>query len=87
VLTLALGRAVVVLTVVGIAERRGSADLARTLYDQHEPSASAPPAPRRRQQAGEEEAGAPAMGPHGQGKPDKRGRRQAVALKRLGGDG
>ena len=87
VLTLALGRAVVVLTVVAIAARRGSADLAQTLYTQHEPAASGlrtPPRPRTAQDG--TTAAGPSDGPRPEGRPGKRDRAQAVALKQRGGD-
>lgn len=87
VLTLALGRAVVVLTVVAIAARRGSADMAQTLYSQHEPEASNLRAqPRRRAPQDDANAGVPTAGPQRKGRPGKRDRAQATALKRHGGD-
>jgi ribosome-associated heat shock protein Hsp15 len=82
VLTLALGRAVVVLTVTGIAGRRGSADQARSLYVQHEPSVSGPGAPASRRTAPDSAVGAPRPA----GRPSKRDRAQAAALKRRSGD-
>jgi len=92
VLTLALGRAVAVLTVVAIAARRGSAEAARTLYVRHEPhepherGASGPRAQPGQQTTQEGVADAPPAGPRPEGRPDKRKRRQAVTLKRRGGD-
>jgi len=87
VLTLALGRAVVVLTVVAIAARRGSADLARTLYIQHEPETSSLHAqPRRPAVQDGTAAGESAAGPRPEGRPGKRDRRQAAALKRHGSE-
>jgi len=87
VLTLALGRAVVVLTVVAIAARRGSADLARTLYIQHEPETSSLHTQPLRPAAQDGTAsGEPTAGPRPEGRPGKRDRRQAAALKRHGGD-
>ncbi|NIO25562.1 MAG: RNA-binding S4 domain-containing protein, partial [Gammaproteobacteria bacterium] len=43
VLTLALGRAVVVVTVVALSPRRVSAELARTLYAWHQPEGPGSP--------------------------------------------
>ena len=86
-LTLALGRAVVVLTVIAIAARRGSADLAQALYIQHEPEASSPRTQPRRQTAPDgAAAGEPRPGPRPEGRPGKRDRRLAAALKQHGGD-
>ena len=82
VLTLALGRAVVVLTVIAIADRRGSADLAQKLYAQHEPAASSLRMLPRRWTAQDRTAG----GPRPEGRPSKRERAQAAALKRRGGE-
>ena len=82
VLTLALGRAVVVLTVIAIADRRGSANLAQTLYSKHEPAASSLRTPPRRWTAQD----GIAAGPRLEGRPSKRARAQAAALKRRGGD-
>jgi ribosome-associated heat shock protein Hsp15 len=89
VLTLALGRAVAVLTVVAIAARRGSAEAARTLYVRHEPHERGASSPRT--QPGQQTtqggvADAPATGPRPEGRPDKRKRRQAATLKRHAGD-
>jgi ribosome-associated heat shock protein Hsp15 len=87
VLTLALGRTVVVLTVVAIAARRGSADLARTMYTQHEPETSGLlTQPRRRTAQDGIAVGEPTAGPRPEGRPGKRDRRQAAALKRHGGN-
>ena len=87
VLTLALGRAVVVLTVVAIAERRGSADIARTLYVQHEPTVvGVVESPGRRTAQDVAVADQTAAGPRPKGRPDKRERRQAAVLKRRNDD-
>jgi ribosome-associated heat shock protein Hsp15 len=87
VLTLALGRAVVVLTIAAIAARRGSADLARTLYIQHEPEAPSARTPPGQHTAQENTiADAPAAGPRPEGRPGKRERRQAAVLKQRGGN-
>jgi hypothetical protein len=86
VLTLALDRAVVVLTVVAIAARRGSAEAARALYIQHEPADSSLRTQPRRQTARDDTAsGAPAAESRPERRPGKRDRRQAAALKRHGG--
>ena len=87
VLTLALGRAVVVLTVVALADRRGSAEVAKTLYSQHEPAPSGlHNRPHRPAAQARTIADAPAQGPRSEGRPGKRERRQAAALKRHRGD-
>ena len=87
VLTLALGRAVVVLTVVAVAARRGSVDLAQTLYIQHEPETSSlGTQPQRRTAQNGTAASEPPAGPRPEGRPGKRDRRQAVALKRHGSE-
>jgi ribosome-associated heat shock protein Hsp15 len=87
VLTLALGRAVIVVTVVAIAARRGSASLAQTLYIRHEPETSSlPTQPRPRAGQDGTTAAGPSDRPQPQGRPGKRDRRQAAALKRHGGD-
>jgi len=89
VLTLALGRAVVVLTVVALAARRGSAEAARALYvrhEPHEPGASSPRARPGQQTTQGGVADAPAAGPRPEGRPDKRERARATALKRHGGE-
>ncbi len=82
VLTLALGRAVVVLTVIAIAGRRGSADLAQTLYARHEPAASSLRTPPWRWTAQDGTTAGPRPG----GRPSKHDRAQAAALKRHGGN-
>ena len=72
VLTLALGRGVRIIEVRDIADRRGSADIARTLYIDRTPAASPDPAPV-----------APSDPAPGAGKrPDKRDRRRLARLKR-----
>ncbi len=87
VLTLALGRTVVVLTILALAARRGSADLAQTLYIQHEPEASSLRTQSRRLAAQEvATAGVPNAGPRPEGRPDKRERRRAAVLKRHADD-
>jgi ribosome-associated heat shock protein Hsp15 len=70
VVTIALDRGVRVLKVAGFAERRGSADLARGLYEDLSP----PPEARSEPRAGARETGA--------GRPTKRERR---AIDRLHG--
>jgi len=73
VLTLALGRTVRVITVTGIADRRGSAVAASRLYEERAPSltiSSRAPANDRDADAGSER------------RPDRRGRRRILALKR-----
>jgi ribosome-associated heat shock protein Hsp15 len=75
VVTVALDRAVRVLKVVGFAERRGSADDARTLCEDIQPEPGLPaktPAPP------------PAVRDRGAGRPTKQERR---AIARLTGDG
>lgn len=73
VLTLALGRTVRVITVTGIADRRGSAVAASRLYEERAPSltiSSRAPANDRDADVGSN------------GRPDRRGRRRILALKR-----
>jgi len=87
VLTLALGRTVVVLTILALAARRGSTNLARTLYIQHEPAASGlPVSPRQHPAQKRIAADMPDAGPRPEGRPDKRERARAAALKRRAGD-
>ena len=87
VLTLALGRAVVVLTVVALADRRGSADQARTLFSQHETAPSGLRIQPRRQTSQDGPiADVLTSGPRPQGRPGKRERRRATVLKQRGGD-
>ena len=87
VLTLALGRTVVVLTILALAARRGSTNLARTLYIQHEPAASGLRMQSRQRTAQEvATADVPDAGPRPEGRPDKRERARAAALKRRAGD-
>jgi ribosome-associated heat shock protein Hsp15 len=69
VVTIALDRNVRVLKVIGYAERRGSADIARTLYEDLTP----PPAPPQEPQAGARDEGA--------GRPTKRQRREIDRLQ------
>ncbi|HSG94395.1 MAG TPA: RNA-binding S4 domain-containing protein [Afifellaceae bacterium] len=87
VLTLTLGRAVIVLTIVALAARRGSAEAARTLYIQHEPDTSSR-RPKFGSPAGQEGiiASNPSAGPRPEARPGKRDRRQAAAMKRQGGE-
>ncbi len=86
VLTLALGRTVVVLTILAITGRRGSAELARSLYRQHEPPSGLPMPPRQRPAQERFTADAPVAGPQPEGRPSKRERARATALKRHAGD-
>jgi ribosome-associated heat shock protein Hsp15 len=69
VITVALDRNVRILKVQGFAERRGSAETARPLYDDLTP----PPEPPREPQAGAREEGA--------GRPTKRERREIDRLQ------
>ena len=70
VITVALDRNVRILKVVGYAERRGSADIARALFEDLTP----PPAPKpERPPSGTREEGA--------GRPTKRDRRQIDRLQ------
>jgi ribosome-associated heat shock protein Hsp15 len=69
VITVALDRNVRILKVLGFAERRGSAETARPLYEDLTP----PPAPPREPQAGAREEGA--------GRPTKRERREIDRLQ------
>jgi ribosome-associated heat shock protein Hsp15 len=73
VLTIALDRRVRVLKVVGYAERRGSAEIARELYEDLTPPASATP---RVPPAGVRDEGS--------GRPTKRERRDTDRLKGSG---
>ena len=73
VVTVALDRTVRVLKVVGFAERRGSADLARGLYEDLAPAPSRPAKPEE----------APATREPGEGRPTKRDRR---AIERFKGE-
>ena len=68
VVTIALDRNVRVLKVIGYAERRGSAETVRALYED-----LTPPAPRQEPSGGEREEGA--------GRPTKRDRRLIDALR------
>jgi ribosome-associated heat shock protein Hsp15 len=69
VVTIALDRNVRVLKVIGYADRRGSAETVRTLYEDLTP----PPAPRKEPTGGEREEGA--------GRPTKRERREIDRLQ------
>jgi ribosome-associated heat shock protein Hsp15 len=69
VVTIALDRNVRVLKVIGYAERRGSADVARALYEDLTP----PPAPPKEASAGARDDGA--------GRPTKRERREIDRLQ------
>jgi ribosome-associated heat shock protein Hsp15 len=69
VITVALDRNVRILKVQGFAERRGSAETARPLYEELTPS----PAPPQESQAGAREEGA--------GRPTKRERREIDRLQ------
>jgi ribosome-associated heat shock protein Hsp15 len=69
VVTIALDRGVRVLKVIGYAERRGSADAARCLYEELTP----PPAPPKGPPASARDEGA--------GRPTKRERRQIDRLQ------
>jgi ribosome-associated heat shock protein Hsp15 len=69
VVTIALDRKVRLLKVVGYAERRGSAEVARVLYEDLTP----PPAPPKEPSAGAREEGA--------GRPTKRERREIDRLQ------
>jgi len=69
VVTIALDRTVRVLKVIGYAERRGSADVARTLYEDLTP----PPAPPQEPHAAARNEGA--------GRPTKRQRREIDRLQ------
>ena len=70
VVTIALDRNVRVLKVIGYAERRGSAETVRALYEDLTP----PPAPRKEPIGGEREDGS--------GRPTKRERREIDRLHR-----
>ncbi len=72
VVTVALDRNVRVLRVIGYAERRGSAEIARALYEDLTP----PPGPPKEPSAGARDGGA--------GRPTKRERREIDRLQ--GGD-
>ena len=69
VVTIALDRSVRILKVIGYGERRGSAEIARTLYEDLTP----PPAPPKEPSAGERDQGA--------GRPTKRERREVDRLQ------
>jgi ribosome-associated heat shock protein Hsp15 len=69
VVTIALDRNVRVLKVIGYAERRGSAETVRGLYEDLTP----PPAPRKESSGGEREEGS--------GRPTKRERREIDRLQ------
>jgi ribosome-associated heat shock protein Hsp15 len=69
VVTIALDRNVRVLKVIGYADRRGSAETVRTLYEDLTP----PPEPRMEPSGGEREDGA--------GRPTKRDRREIDRLQ------
>jgi ribosome-associated heat shock protein Hsp15 len=73
VVTVALDRCVRVLKVAGLAERRGSAEIAQALWEDLAPAS---PAPQR--------SDAPAERPSGAGRPTKRERR---AMQQFTGDG
>ena len=73
VLTLAIGRTVRVVTVLDIADRRGSADVAKTLYEDRTPPLTLSPKP-----IGRRDRNATISS---QGRPDKRGRQRILALK------
>src|SRR4051812_15810713 len=68
VVTVALDRSVRILKVIGYGERRGSAEIARTLYED-----LTPPAPPKEPSAGERDEGA--------GRPTKRERREVDRLQ------
>jgi ribosome-associated heat shock protein Hsp15 len=69
VVTVALDRNVRILKVIGFAERRGSAEIARVLYEDLTP----PPEPPKEPQAGGRDEGA--------GRPTKRERREIDRLQ------
>ena len=69
VVTIALDRTVRILKVIGFAERRGSADMARILYEDLTP----PPEPPQEPAAGGRDEGA--------GRPTKRERREIDRLR------
>ena len=69
VVTIALDRSVRILKVIGFAERRGSADMARILYEDLTP----PPEPPQEPAAGGRDEGA--------GRPTKRERREIDRLQ------
>lgn len=64
------------ITVNGLAERRGSASVAQTLYTESETSIAA------RQELGEQHKLLAANMPHPQRRPDKKARRQLLESKR-----
>ncbi len=74
VLTLAIGRTVRVITILAIADRRGSADVAKTLYEDRSPelTISAPSATENDRNATV----------RSEGRPDKRDRKRILAMKR-----
>ena len=69
VITVALDRTVRILKVIGFAERRGSAEMARVLYEDLTP----PPEPPKEPAAGDRDEGA--------GRPTKRERREIDRLQ------
>ena len=69
VVTIALDRTVRILKVIGFAERRGSAEMARVLYEDLTP----PPKPPKEPAAGDRDEGA--------GRPTKRERREIDRLQ------
>jgi ribosome-associated heat shock protein Hsp15 len=69
VVTIALDRNVRILKVIGYGERRGSAEIARTLYEDLTP----PPPPAKQPSAGARDEGA--------GRPTKRQRREVDRLQ------
>lgn len=71
VLTLVIGKTVRVVEVLEIAPRRGSPDVARTLYEDRAPPITPNPSGG--------ETGSPIAS---KGRPDKHGRQQIIALKR-----
>ncbi len=74
VLTLAIGRTVRVVTVLAIAERRGSADVAKGLYEDLTPELTI--APKRTEERDRNAS------IRSEGRPDKRARQRILALKR-----
>ena len=75
VLTIALGAGVRVVAITAIAERRGSATVARQLYEDRTARAEKPPTGVAVAAAA---PAAPIRGP----RPDRRARRQGAAMKR-----
>lgn len=84
VLTIALGRGVQVIEIAGFAARRGSSEIAQTLYVDHTPAAS-PLQSETGVLAGDRSgSGGPAIErPAASKRPGKRDRRRLVALKRM----